>query len=157
VSGGDFLKRFEKAFGMVWKSPPGDAARKAQTPPPGDPVPPPSARSPVERIEPADVRSAATEEETGAMITRSLPGLDVTLLVTAPEGDALWSVQGRAWRKAAGGGSVRVVLVQDDHVLGEATVDDGGSFAFEDLLAGDWGLEFHLGGDEIVVLRGPSP
>jgi hypothetical protein len=153
----DFFERFEQAIRLVWKSPPPEASQQATGKPPEDPLPAPPSESPMRKVRPEDIRSAATLDETGgAMITRSLPGLDVTVMISPPRGDALWTLQGRLWLNPARDLGVRVALVQHENVLATATVGDGGRFKFQDIIVGEWALEFHLGSNEVVVLRGPA-
>ena len=83
-------------------------------------------------------------------------GLDVTVMILPPRGDALWTLQGRLWLNPSKDVEVRVALVQGENVLGATTTGDGGRFKFQDLIVGEWTLEFHLGDEEVVVLQGPS-
>jgi hypothetical protein len=156
MSIGDLLRRYGKALELLWRSPPAEVSRRARMKPSGEPVPPPPESSPVSELLPSDVRSSATAETPGTMISRSLPGLDVTLMMTPPSGDALWVLEGRAWLNPPREGAIRVVLVQKENVLAETSMEHGGQFRFEELLTGEWSLEFHLADGETVVLQGPS-
>lgn len=157
MSAGDLEHLLQRAFRIIWKSPPSKLSRGATAKPSEEPVVSPPAGSPVNTVEPDDIRSAAAlGETTGAMITRSLPGLDVTLMVSPPKGDELWTVQGRIWLNPKTQTTVQVALVQDTNVLGVRSIADGGRFKFQDILVGEWKLEFHLSDDRVVVLRVPS-
>jgi hypothetical protein len=147
----EFLERYRRALDLTWKAPPEDATRVARRRPDEHPLPEPPPGTVPERLSPADIRSAGVEE---AMISRSLPGIDVTFQVIPPEGDGLWVVEGRFWLSGQEPGTVHVALVQGDHVLAETAVAAGQVFRFEDLLVGGWSLEFHLPDGRVAVLSG---
>ncbi len=151
----DLFKRYRRALGLGWKSPPTPASDAARRRPPGEPTAPPDEGSSVAPLSPRDIRTAGVDEAQ-AMISRSLAGVDITILVTPPSGDGLWTLEGRAWRNPSGDEPIHVVLALGDHVAGEETVAPGERFRFQELLTGAWTLEFHLG-DRIAMLQGPEP
>ena len=90
-----------------------------------------------------------------AMMTHSLKGADVTLMVSPPEGDGLWTIQGRIWLDPRADVGIRVALCQGENVLTETHIRDGGSFRLQDLLTGEWSLEFHAEDGRVAVVQGP--
>ncbi|HMB70777.1 MAG TPA: hypothetical protein VKU85_15790 [bacterium] len=152
MSNGDFLRRYRKALGLGWADPPAAAGRKARERPQDAPFPP-AAESPGEgAATPDDVRASAAAEDTGVHHV-SAYGLDATVMVQPPSGDDLWTLRGRVWLEGDSETPIRVALVQDEHVLDEATVQHGGRFTFRDLLSGEWTVEFRWG-DHAAVIRG---
>jgi hypothetical protein len=152
---GDLLRRYGKALELIWKSPPAEVGRKARMKPSGAPIPPPPESSSISELLPSDVRSSSLAGAPGTVISRSFPGLDVSLVVTPPTGDALWVIEGRGWRSPPGAGPIRVVLAQSENVIAERSIAHGARFRFEELLGDEWRIEFHLGETEVYVLQSP--
>lgn len=152
-----FLKRFQEAAAIPWEGPPPEISRAAQVRPGVSPVPLPASAPVEDQLLPPDVRAhALAAAADGTIVSRSLPGVDVTITVVPPRGDALWTLRGRAWRNPTTGKPLRAVLSWGANVLGEHQVTDGGAFEFHDLLLPGWALELHLEADRAVVLRGPT-
>jgi hypothetical protein len=153
----DFLDRYKDALGLSWKRPPKRASQLARRRPSGDPLEPAPSSAARRKIRPQDVRATALEgPATGAMTTHSLPGANVTLMITPPEGDGLWTIQGRIWLDPRADVGIRVALCQGENVLAETSIRDGGSFKLEDLITEDWSLEFHVEDGRVVVVQGPA-
>jgi len=150
----DLFEEYRRAWGVGWKKPPAQASLNAKNHPGGLPVSPVPNDSTVEHLRPGDIRSAAVGDAP-AMLSCSFPGVDVTVLVTPPEGDGVWTIEGRAWRNPRGDAPIRVILALGENVADDVTVPPGGRFRFQDLLVRGWSLEFHLG-DAIAVLQGPD-
>jgi hypothetical protein len=93
---------------------------------------------------------------TATIQSRSLPGLELTVRL-APAPDGLWRLEGRVWREDGRSGSLRLYLSQEEHVLDEAVVEDGGPFAFEEALRGAWTLEIHPENGRPASLEGRIP
>lgn len=153
----DFYDRYKDALGLSWQSPPQRASQQARRRPSGDPLAPVPKSAARKKIRPQDVRAATLEgPATGAMTTHSLPGANVTLMITPPEGDGLWTIQGRVWLEPRADLSIRVALCQNENVLAETSIRDGGSFKLQDLITGNWSLEFHVEDGRVVVVQGPA-
>ncbi|NNF08070.1 MAG: hypothetical protein HKN21_15005 [Candidatus Eisenbacteria bacterium] len=152
MSDNSFLDRLQKALKLSWKEPPKEVDN-AKAKPKEEPIQPPPPGSSAETLTPADIRSGPGGK--GGMVSRSFPGLDVTLMVTPPDGDGLWEVRGRAWRNPKADLDLTVVLVQGENVLDQSVVANGASFSFQDSLSDAWSLEFHLAEGNVVVLDGP--
>lgn len=151
----DFFDGYKDAMGLPWNNPPKRASKQARQRPAGDPLAPPPAGAPKKKIRPKDVRSTAVGAPS-AMMTHSLKGADVTLMVSPPEGDGLWTIQGRIWLDPRADVGIRVALTQGENVLTETHIRDGGSFKLQDLITGDWSLEFHTDDERVVVVQGPA-
>jgi hypothetical protein len=152
-----FLRQFQEAAALPWESPPPAVSRAARVRPGVRPVPVPTLGPTEDQLLPPDVRAhALAAAADGTIVSRSLPGVDVTLTVVPPRGDALWTLRGRAWRNPTTGQPLQAVLTWGRNVLGERQVDDGGAFEFHELLLPGWAIELHLDAHCAVVLRGPT-
>ncbi len=155
MSDSDLFKRFKDAMGVPWEEPPGSKRLPGVD---DDPLPIPPPGSPEQHIRPDDIRSSAVAEPgVGSMITRNLPGADVTLMVTPPEGDDLWTIRGRIWLDPPDDTvGIKAALCQGENVLAVEDVSELGEFELRDILVGAWSLEFHLSDGRCMVVRGPE-
>lgn len=155
MSENGFFNAFAEAAKLPWRRAPKKVHDQAIAPPAGEPVPAPDEAAPTETLRPDDIRSSGLDEMTGGhLITRSLAGVDVTLMIVPPEGDDLWVLRGRVWLEDPGAGEAKVVLVQGENVLATVDVSDSEEFEFREILGSGWVLEFHLVNGEVVLLRG---
>ena len=155
MSENGFFDVFAEAAKLPWRRVPRSVHDQAIAPPVDAPVPAPSESAQAETLKPEDIRSSGLDEMTGGhLITRSLAGVDVTLMIIPPEGDDLWVLRGRVWLENPDAGPAKVVLVQGENVLATVDVSDSGEFEFKEILSSGWVLEFHLADGECALLRG---
>ncbi len=152
----------ETARSVRWQRPPAAARRRARRMPSSAALPAPTPRSTRKRsMQPADIRSLATAWSTPQVENHSFEEAEITLRVSSDGQEGLLGVDGRIWLEGSSTGSadagpVDVALVQGEHVLAHARVDDGGMFNFVEALSGAWTLEFHLTGGRCLVIEGES-
>ena len=150
----DILRR---ATGVPWKKLSEDQLASAESFPAGESMIAPRAESGADTVLPEDIRAEIREGAgDGRMISRSLGGGNVTLMVTPPDEQGLTSIQGRLWLPDPMPAAIRVVLSQEDHVLTVQELATDRTFQFEELIRGEWDLEFHVGPEDMLVLRGQS-
>lgn len=150
----DILRR---AKGVAWQQLPEDRLASAESIPGAEAMVAPWSAGDADTMVPEDIRADIREGAgDGRMISRTLAGGNVTLLVTPPDEEGLTNIQGRLFLDEPGAAAVRVVLSQDDHVLTVQELAPDQTFRFEELIRGEWNLEFHLGQQDVLVLRGQS-
>jgi hypothetical protein len=137
-------------------APPRRARERVRRLPAQRPAPPAPARPHSVRWPARDVRGfgpASTGES--AMVARSCPGAEISVMATPPRGDGRWRIEGRVWLHQPDARAIGVVLAHDDHVLATAELRDGGQFALEEIVSTGWTLEFHLPAGGTLVLKDP--
>ncbi len=155
----EFLARVQTARGVAQWGTPGAPARRRARRLPGDQAVPGPIANPVRiPVTPPDVRGAGTASlDDARMVTRVFSWGEVGVLVSLPQGDDPWRIDGRVWLRSPHGKRVRLVLVHDDHVLGSTEADDGEPFCFQEMLPAGWSLEVHVPGQRPVVMEDPRP
>ncbi len=104
----------------------------------------------------ADVRGAQTASPgEPVFLARSLPGVQLSVLVTAPQAERRWRLQGQVWVDRGGDRPIRVVLAHADHVLCELQTRDGDQFTIDEVSDHGWKLEIHLADDRTLVIEDP--
>lgn len=139
-----------------WGQLPAAQRARARAMPTGQPAPPPSSRHRRFSLSPADVRSFAgvpAASRAGRALARSIPGADLSVMVTPPEGEGLWRIRARVWLRPPHPTPARLVLVHQDHVLADVSADPTGRFRLEEALAPGFRLEIHLPDGQVVELR----
>ncbi len=139
----------------TWKGPPEDVLDAAARLPGVDPPGRADEAIAVEWSAP-DVRGAGPALAGEAqVIARSCPGADLSVMAIPPVGDGEWRIEGRVWLREPSPRAIRVVLVHEDHVLVQTTLQDGGRFRLRELLPVNWTLEFHLPDGTTLALEDP--
>lgn len=87
----------------------------------------------------AGLESAARE----LVVSRVFPQGELALVVRESDAARVFLVRGRVWL-TAGAQSVRVLLLDGDHVVADARHESGEEFRFEEPLGRGWELEVHL-------------
>lgn len=104
----------------------------------------------------ADVRgSGLAAADEGVFLARSLPGVQLSVMVTPPRGSGRWEIEGRVWLLEGQDGPVQLLLVQDDHVLARTTPGEGGRFRLEEVAGPGWALELRLPDGRTLLVRDP--
>ncbi|MCA9728655.1 MAG: hypothetical protein KC729_13280 [Candidatus Eisenbacteria bacterium] len=85
-------------------------------------------------------------------VSRSFPTGEIGCAIRRTGPGSTASVRGRVWLN--GGGRCRVLLVQDDHVLDAASLEENEEFRFEEILRTGWNLEVHPEQGSPVRLEG---
>ena len=152
-----FLRGIEGARRVPrWAAPGARARTSARTLPGGASVPPPPRRAAAVAWPPSDVRGAGLLETGGArMVSHSTPEADLGVLAVPPRGNGPWRIEGRIWLARPATGSIRIVLVHDDHVFAARETEDGGRFTLEEVLPPGWTLEVHLPGGRTLLVKDP--
>ncbi len=106
---------------------------------------------------PKDIRGVDFAIESGPrMLNLSDPEAEVSIRVSPPTADVMWTFEGSIWLTTdAPDPTINLVLLLGDHVLELATARDGEEFVIRQVVGAGWTLEIHLPSGKSLVLEDP--
>ncbi len=147
-----------RMLALRWEAPPSRLQEMVSRMPDFDPAPEVESMDSWERHTPEDVRgSTLLASDTPQLQTHSFSHADVSVHVQPWQRHRFVRIEGRIWLHETSEEPIAVLLVDDDHVLDSIHVEDGGHFTFQEAIASEWSIEFHLPGARVLVVEGGRP
>ena len=145
----------------VWVDPPADHTEAAASLPSSGQAsmaPKPDAAASMVNWAAPDVRGTAPATVAGQprTATHAFDAGEVTLMITPPQGNASWRIQGTVWLREPVTVPFRVFWVQGEHVVHALEATEGELFEMEEVVGAGWQIEIHLPDGSVLCVAEPQ-